>query len=289
MVARAYWKGHIRLSLVAFPVQLYPAIEAGKDVRFHYVHRPTGERVHYQPVVEDRGPVERDEISKGYEYERDKYVIVEKDELEKLKLESTHTIELVQFVGHDEIDAIYYDRPYFVVPDGKLAEEAYRVLRDALRETGKTAVGQVVLSNKERIVAIRPCGRGLLMETLRYENEVREAERCFEDVGAEPIRGEQLELAEQLIKSKSAKFDPGKFKDHYQAALRELVAAKLQGRLAEKETGKPAGGAKVINLMDALKRSLKTESQHKPSRAPKARSAPRRAHTAPRTRRRKSA
>jgi DNA end-binding protein Ku len=127
------------------------------------------------------------------------------------------------------------------------------------------------------------------METLRYENEVREAERCFEDVGAEPIRGEQLELAEQLIKSKSAKFDPGKFKDHYQAALRELVAAKLQGRLAEKETGKPAGGAKVINLMDALKRSLKTESQHKPSRAPKARSAPRRAHTAPRTRRRKSA
>ena len=289
MVARAYWKGHVRLSLVAFPVQLYPAIETGKDVRFHYVHRPTGERVHYQPTVEDRGPVERDEISKGYEYERDKYVIVEKEELEKLKLESTHTVELVQFVGRDEIDVIYYDRPYFVVPDGKLAQEAYRVVRDALRETRKIAVGQVVLSNKERIVAIRPCGRGLLLETLRYEDEVREAERYFEDISGQPVGGEQLELAEQLIKSKSAKFDPGKFKDRYQVALRELVAAKLHGRLAAKETPKPAGGAKIINLMDALKRSLKPEGGRKPGRSPKARSATRRTRAESKTRRRKSA
>jgi DNA end-binding protein Ku len=192
MVARAYWKGHVRLSLVAFPVQLYPAIETAKDVRFHYVHRPSGERVHYQPVVDDQ-PVERDEIGKGYEYERDKYVIVENKEFEKLKLESTHTIELVQFVGDEEIDPIFYDRPYFVVPNGKLAEEAYRVVRDALKEAKKIAVGQVVLNNRERIVAIRPCGRGLLLETLRYDDEVREAERYFEDVSREPIRGEQLD------------------------------------------------------------------------------------------------
>jgi len=289
MVARAYWKGHVRLSLVTFPVQLYPAIDTAKDVRFRYVHRPSGERVHYQPMVADRGPVERDEISKGYEYERDKYVIVEKDDFEKLKLESTHTIDLVQFVARDEIDAIYYDRPYFVVPDGKLAEEAYRVVRDALRKTGKTAVGQAVLSSKERIVAVRPCGRGLLLETLRYDDEVREAERYFEDIGSESIGGEQLELAEQLIKSKTATFDPRKFKDHYQAALRDLVAAKLQGRLADRETAKPAGGAKIINLMDALRRSLKTGEPQKSGRSPKAKSAAKRRPAASKARRRKSA
>jgi DNA end-binding protein Ku len=289
VVARPYWKGHIRLSLVAFPVRLYPAVETAKDVRFHYVHRPTGERVHYQPVVEDRGPVDRDEISKGYEYERDKYVIVENKELERLKLESTHTIELVQFVADAEIDPIFYDRPYFVVPDGKLAEEAYRVVRDALKEARKVAIGQVVLNNKERIVAMRPCGRGLLLETLRYDDEIREAERYFEDVSARPVGGEQLELAEQLINSKTAKFDPAKFKDHYQAALRELVAAKLHGRLASKEKEKPAGGAKIINLMDALKRSLKTEGQPKSGRSPKAKSTPRRRHAGSKTRRRKAA
>jgi DNA end-binding protein Ku len=288
MAARAYWKGHIRLSLVSFPVQLYPAIETTKTVRFHYVHRPTGERVHYQPVVEDRGPVDKEDIRKGYEYERDKYVIVENKELEKLKLESTHTIDLVQFTGRDEIDPIYYDRPYFVVPDGKLAGEAYRVVRDALREAGKTAVGQVVLNNKERIVAIRPCGRGLLMETLRYEDEVRAAERYFEDISPKAVGGEQLDLAKQLIESKTATFDPGKFKDHYQAALRELVAAKLHGRLPAKAE-KPAGGAKIINLMDALKRSLKTGERPESRRAPKARSRRRRQHASPKARRRKSA
>jgi len=289
MVARAYWKGHLRLSLVAFPVHLYPAIETAKDVHFHLVHRPTGERVHYQPVVEDRGPVEREEIGKGYEYGRDKYVIVENKELEKLKLESTHTIDLVQFAGHEEIDPIYYDRPYFVVPDGRLAEEAYRVVRDALKETRKTAIGQVVLNNKERIVAVRPCGRGLLMETLRYEDEVREAERYFKDVSPRPVGGEQLDLARQLIKGKTAEFDPGKFKNHYQAALRDLVHAKLRGRLPAKETEKPAGGAKIINLMDALKRSLDTEGQQKSGRSPKAKSAARRRHAGPKARRRKTA
>jgi DNA end-binding protein Ku len=218
--------------------------------------------VRYQPVVPDRGPVETDEIGKGYEYEKGRFVIMEDEEVDKLKLESAHTIDIVQFVDNHEIGPLYYDKPYFVLPDGAFAEDAFRVVRDAMRETGKVAIGQIVLSTRERIAAVQPYDRGLLLETLRYADEVRSASRYFAEIGEgeEQSDGEQLELAKQLIKMKSAPFDPEKFKDHYQAALRELVAAKLQGR----EPSGPreeAGGPKVINLMEALKRSLKTDER----------------------------
>jgi DNA end-binding protein Ku len=260
MAPRAYWKGHVRLSLVSFPVQLIPAIETKERVSFHRVHRPTGQRVRYQPVVPDRGPVETDEIGKGYEYEKGRFVVMEDEEVDKLKLESTHTLDVVQFVEDNEIDPLYYEKPYFVLPDGSFAEDAFRVVRDTMRETRKVAIGQIVLSTRERIATVRPYDRGLLLETLRYAEEVRPASRYFAEISDRQSDGEQLELAKQLIKMKSAPFDPEKFKDHYQVALRELVAAKLQGR-EPSGLREDTGGPKVINLMEALKRSLKTDER----------------------------
>jgi DNA end-binding protein Ku len=267
MAPRAYWKGHVRLSLVSFPVQLIPAIETKERVTFHRVHRQTGQRVRYQSVVPDHGPVESDEIGKGYEYEKGRFVLVEDDELNKLKLESSHTLDIVQFVDSNEIGSVYYEKPYFVLPDGAFAKDAYRVIRDAMRETKKVAVGQLVLSSKEHIAALMPCDRGLLLETLRYHSEVRDASRYFAEIGDGQSDGEQLELAKQLIKMKSAPFEPQKFKDHYQSALHELVAAKLQGR-EPRAVGAEPGGPKVINLMDALKRSLRTDEQGKETAEP---------------------
>lgn len=255
MAPRAYWKGHVRLSLVSFPVQLIPAIDSKERVTFHRVHRGTGQRVRYQAVVPERGPVESEEIGKGYEYEKGRFVIVDDEEIEKLRLESTHTLDIVQFVDLHEINSVYYDKPYFMLPDGAFAEDAFRVVRDAMVETKKVAVGQIVLSTKERIASVRPCDRGMLLETLRYNDEVREASRYFAEIREGQADNEQLELAKQLIKMKSAPFQPEKFKDHYQAALRELVAAKLEGHEPREPGAEPSGG-KVINLMEALKRSL---------------------------------
>jgi DNA end-binding protein Ku len=167
MAPRAYWKGHIRLSLVSFPVQLHGATASNARIRFHQIHRPSGQRVRYQKVVPELGPVEADEIVKGYEVDKDRYVTVEPEELEALKVESRHTIDLVQFVDACEIDPLYHEKPYFVVPDGEVAEEAFRVIRQALSETRKVALGQVVLAGRESLVAIQPCGRGMLLETLR--------------------------------------------------------------------------------------------------------------------------
>ena len=267
MAPRAYWKGHVRLSLVSFPVQLIPAIDSKERVTFHRVHKQTGQRVRYQSVVPDHGPVESEEIGKGYEYEKGRFVIVEDDEINKLKLESSHTLDIVQFVDAHEIGPSYFEKPYFVLPDGAFAEDAYRVVRDAMRDTNKVAIGQLVLSTKERIVALSPCDRGLLLETLRYHNEVRDASRYFAEIREGQVEGEQLELAKQLIKMKSAPFEPEKFQDHYQTALHELVAAKVQGR-EPRAVGAEPGGPKVINLMDALKRSLRTDEQGKETAGP---------------------
>jgi DNA end-binding protein Ku len=267
MAPRAYWKGHVRLSLVSFPVQLIPAIDSKERVTFHRVHKQTGQRVRYQSVVPDKGPVENEEIGKGYEYEKGRFVVIEDEEINKLKLESSHTLDIVQFVESNEIGAAYYEKPYFVLPDGAFAEDAFRVVRDAMRDTKKVALGQIVLSSRERIAALMPCERGLLLETLRYHNEVREASRYFAEIRDGQPEGEQLELAKQLIKMKSAPFEPEKFKDHYQSALHELVAAKLQGR-EPRAAAAEAGGPKVINLMDALKRSLKTDERGKETPEP---------------------
>jgi DNA end-binding protein Ku len=276
MAPRPYWKGHIRLSLVSFEVQLYSASRAAREFPLHQIDKKSGERIRYQTIVPGKGPVPRDEIIKGYEYEKDRYVLFEPKELEKLKLESKHTIDLVQFVDAHDIDVLYYDRPYYVAPGGAHSEEAFRVVRDALREARKYALGQIVLAGRERIVALKPCGKGLLLETLRYGEEVRAAESYFEDIEDEPADDEQLALAKQLIKQKSAKFNPEKFKDHYDDAMRQLIKAKLGDKRAQKVIEQKRPTAQVINLMDALKKSLRGEGAEGGGKAAKPQKKPRR-------------
>ena len=257
MAPRPYWKGHIRLSLVAFEIQLYTATRATREFPLHQIDKKSGERIRYQTMVPGKGTVPREQIIKGYEFEKDHYVLFEPEELEKLKLESKHTIDLVQFVDAHEIDVIYFEKPYYVTPGNDMSEEAFRVIRDALRQTKKWALGQIVLAGKERLAALKPCGKGMVLETLRYGEEVREAETYFADVEDKPANKEQLELAKQLIAQKTAKFDADKFKDHYDAAMRELVKAKLGDKHAQKTIESDRPTAQVINLMDALKRSLR--------------------------------
>jgi DNA end-binding protein Ku len=270
MAPRPYWKGHIRLSLVSFEVQLYPASRSARDFPLHQINKKNGERIRYQTIVPGKGAVPREEIVKGYEYEKDRYVLFEPRELEKLRLESKHTIDLVQFVAAGEIDMLYYDKPYYVAPGGEIAEEAFRIVRGALRQAGKYALGQIVLAGRERIAALKPCGKGMVLKTLRYGEEVRAAEAYFEDISEKPADAEQLDLAKQLIKQKSAKFDPGKFKDHYDAALRELIKAKLGDKRAQKTIEEKRPTAQVIDLMEALKKSLRGDSAARGGRASEA-------------------
>jgi DNA end-binding protein Ku len=277
MPQHAYWTGHIRLSLVTFPVRLYPATSPGEKIRLHKYDKDTGQRIHYQNVNEDGEVVEPEDIIRGYEYEKGSFVPVEDKEINKLKLESKHTIDLVQFADLASIDPIYFDAPYYVAPDGDIAQDAYLTLREALKKSRKVALGQVVLHNKERIVAIKPCGRGLVMETLRYNYEVRQAEDYFEGIEKEAdLNEDQLDLAEELVKRKTAKLDPKKFKDLYQEGLKEIINAKLEKRPARLKKGAPSPG-NVVNIMDALKRSLeqsggKAKSAKKKKPKPKAKS-----------------
>ncbi len=256
MPQHAYWKGHVRLSLVTFPVRLYPAVTESEKVRLHKYDKDTGQRIRYQNINEEGDVVDPDDIVKGYEYEKGAYIPIEDEEIENLRLESKHTIELVQFADSASIDPIYYDNPYYVAPDNELAQEAYITVRDALKKSKKIAIGQVIIANRERIVALKPCGKGLILETLRYNYEVRKAEEYFDDIksGEEPDK-DQLDLALELIKRKTGKFEPTKFKDLYQEGLKEIIQANMEKRSPRlKEEKMPSG--KVINIMDALKKSL---------------------------------
>ncbi|MGZ9097639.1 MAG: non-homologous end joining protein Ku [Micavibrio sp.] len=274
MARHAYWTGHIRLSLVTFPVRLYPAVTETEKIRLHKYDRESGDRIHYQNVNSEGDVVDPEDIIKGYEYEKGSFIPIEDKELEGLRKESKHTIDLVQFTEARSIDPIYYEKPYFIAPDGNIAHEAYITLREALRKTEKVALGQVVLGNRERIIALKPCGKGLLMETLRYNYEVRSAEDYFEGIEEKyDLDKDQLALAKQLIESKSGDFDPKKFKDLYQEGLLEIINAKLEHRVPElKEESKKPG--KVINIMDALRQSLQqSKGEKKPPTAAKKSSA----------------
>lgn len=256
MPKHAYWKGHIRLSLVTFPVRLYPAVTESEKIRLHKYDKDTGQRIHYQNVNEDGDVVDPDDIVRGYEYEKGAYIPIENKEIDKLRLESKHTVDLVQFVDLSSIDSIYFDKPYYVSPDNKLAKEAYITVRDALKKSKKVALGQVVIANRERIVALKACGKGLILETLRYNYEVRKAEEYFEEITPnEEPNDDQLDLALELIKRKAGKFDPSKFKDLYQEGLKEIIDAKVEKRPSRVKGGKAPSG-KVINIMDALRKSV---------------------------------
>ncbi|HHY48199.1 MAG TPA: Ku protein [Alphaproteobacteria bacterium] len=267
--SRPIWKGQLRLSLVTIPVELYTATKASARPAFNQIHAPTGKRVHYQKVVEGVGPVERSDIRKGYQYEKGEYVILEDEELDAVKLETRKTLELVQFVDEDEIPPLYFDDPYFVVPTDELAEDAFRVVRDALRQSKKLGLGQLAMRGQEYLVALRPCGKGMLLETLHYADEVRKPDTFFGEVAAARADPELLDVARALIEKKTARFDPGAFKDHYHEALRDLIERKkkLKGRkiTAEEEPERPRGD-NVIDLMSALKRSLEGGTERAASR-----------------------
>ena len=257
MAARAYWKGQIRLALVSIPVEIFTATKSGASIAFNQIHEPTGKRIKYEKVVEGVGPVDPDEIVKGYQYEKGSYVLIEDDELEAVKLESKKTLELTQFVDYDDIDVLYYEKPYFVVPADDLAEEAFIVLREALRRTKKVALGQLALRGREYLVSLKPCGRGIVLETLRYADEVNKAQNYFREIGEAKPDEELLDLAETLIERKTAPFDPAKFHDRYIEALHELIEQKRKGKtIRTEEDAEPAKGTNVIDLMAALKRSI---------------------------------
>jgi DNA end-binding protein Ku len=257
MAARAYWKGQIRLALVSIPVEIFSATKSGATIAFNQIHEPTGKRIKYEKVVPGVGPVDPDEIVKGYQYEKDSYVLLNDEELEAVKLESKKTLELTQFVDYDDIDVLYYEKPYFVVPADDLAEEAFIVLREALRRTRKVGIGQLALRGREYLVSVKPCGRGLVLETLRYADEVNKARDYFRDIADGKPDEELLDLAETLIERKTAEFDPSKFHDRYIEALQDLIEQKRKGKtLHAEEDAAPAKGTNVIDLMAALKRSI---------------------------------
>jgi DNA end-binding protein Ku len=258
MAARAYWKGQIRLALVSIPVEIFSATKSGATIAFNQIHEPTGKRIKYEKVVPGVGAVDPDEIVKGYEVEKGNYVLIQEDELEAVKLESKKTLELTQFVDHNEIDVLYYEKPYYVVPADDLAEEAFIVLREALRRAKKVALGQLALRGREYVVSLKPCGRGIVLETLRYADEVHKAQGYFRDIGDAKPDEELLDLAETLIAKKTAPFDPSKFHDRYIDALHELIERKRKGKTVqtEDEPAAAARGSNVVDLMAALKRSI---------------------------------
>ncbi len=260
MAARAYWQGQIRLALVSIPVEVYSATKSGTAIRFHQIHEPSGKRIRYEKVAPGVGPVDTDDIVKGYEISRGNYVLLDEDEIESARIESRKTLELVQFVEAHEIDVLYYEKPYFVVPADDLAEEAYIVLRDALRQTKKVGLGQLSVRGREQLVSIKPCGRGMVMEVLRYADEVQKAQGYFREIGDAKPDAELLDLATALIDKKTGAFEPAEFRDRYIDALHRLIdkKAKAKGRRVledVEEPGRPSGG-NVIDLMAALKKSV---------------------------------
>lgn len=273
MPARAYWSGNLRLALVSIPVQAFSATKSGARISFHQVHEPSGKRVRYQKVVPGVGPVDTDEIVKGYEVEKDRYVLLSNEDLDEVKLEAKKSIDLVQFVKQGEIDPIYFDRPFFVAPDedSEEAGEAYVVLREALRKTGMVGLGQMVVRGKSQLIALKPCRDGLLIESLRYADEVRKSDSFFADVPEVEPDDELVDLAEELIGRKTKTFDPGAFKDSYTVAVRELIEARLEDR-EPREIEAPEAGAQVIDLMQALKRSVEGKEGKKRKKQAKGKS-----------------
>lgn len=258
MAARPYWRGQIRLALVSIPVEIFSATKSGAAVAFHQIYEPTGQRIKYEKTVPGIGPVDVDKIIKGFEYEKGEYVLLDEKEIEGVKLESKKTLELTQFVDSHEIDPIYFDKPYYVVPADDLAEEAFVVLRDALKRSHKIGLGQLAMRGREYVVSIKGCGRGMVMETLRYADEVHKAASYFRDIGDTKPDEDLLDLAQTLIDKKTGKFDASDFHDRYVDALRELIERKKQGKriTIEDEKGADPRGSNVVDLMAALKKSL---------------------------------
>jgi DNA end-binding protein Ku len=272
MAPRAYWKGYLKLSLVSCPIALYPAASSSERVSFNRINKKTGNRLRQQNVDSETGePVDKEDIGRGYEIAKGQYLQVEDQELEKIQIESTHTIEIDSFVPRAEIDDRYLDSPYYVAPTDQVGQEAFAVIRDAIRDRGMVGLGRVVLTRRERVVMLEAFEKGLLATALRYAYEVREAGAYFEEIPELELPKEMSDLAGHIIQTKAAHFDPKKFEDHYENALVELLRKKQAGRAIEPVRDEAPTPQRVINLMDALRASIGAETQKKPA-APSAKS-----------------
>jgi Ku protein len=272
MAPRAYWKGSLKLSLVSCPVVLYPASTSVEKTRFHMINKETGNRLKQQMVDSETGDVvESEQKGRGYEVSKGEYVEVEKEELEAVQVESNHTIDIDSFVPRDEIDKRYLNHPYYIAPDGKAGVDAFAVIRDAMKDKDRVALARIVLSNREHVIAIEPLGKGLLGTTLRYPYELRNEDDYFDDIKNPKISKDMIELASHILDSKAAHFDPSKFKDEYENALKTLVKRKAAGKPV-KAVEREEQPDNVINLMDALRQSLKgkTAARHASPRRPPA-------------------
>jgi DNA end-binding protein Ku len=280
MAPRPIWKGYLKLSLVSCAVALYSATSTADRIRFHIINRKTGNRIHNEVVDAETGdPVEDEDQVKGFEIEKGRYVLIDDEELDEVALESTHTIEIEAFVPREEVDEIFHDGSYYVAPIDDVAAEAFTVIREAMRKENVVGLARVVLYRRERLLMLAPRGKGLMATVLRYRNEVRDEKKYFADIPKEKISADMLDLATHIIKSKLAHFDPDKFKDRYETALAELIKAKDQGTTPPKPPTPRHDN--VINLMDALRRSVKSEQRESSAhrvqgsgKRPRARKAP---------------
>lgn len=290
--ARPVWTGQIRLALVALPVKLYSALDAREKISFNQIHEPSKQRIRYEKVAPGVGKVDADEIVKGYEYQKGHYVLFSDEEFEALKVESKKTLDLIQFAPSETIDPIYFDKPYYALPDGKLADEPYRVVRDALRRTKTVGLGQITMRGRSYIAAVKAHEDGLLVETVHYAEELRSAKAFFDELPDTKIDADLVDLAEELINRKKAKFDPNRFKDEYAEALERLIKKKIERHgevvLEDQEEPTPDYGGNVVSLVDALKKSLakkQAASEGKsPEKAPRPKAAAEKVRAAPRAR-----
>ena len=271
MAPRANWKGYLKLSLVSCAVALFPATTTRDRVRFNIINRETGHRVRYDVVDAETGEeVPQEDRVKGYKVDGDSYVLLEEKELDEVALESTHTIEIESFVDRAAVDGLYLDESYYLVPDDKVGYEAFAVIREAMREEGLVGIARVVLYRRERLLMLSPRGKGIVGTTLRYSDEVRDERDYFEDIPQIKVSKDMLDLAKHILDTKKAEFDPSKFKDRYETALKELIAAKQAGK--KPPTPPSPQPSNVVNLMDALRRSVQAErggSSARPGRAQK--------------------
>jgi len=255
MAPRAYWKGYLKLSLVSCPIVLFPATSEREKISFHQLNKKTGHRIKYRRVDAETGDeVDSTDIIKGYEVGKSQYIELDPEELEAVAIESKRTIDIDEFVPRDEIDELYLNNPYYIAPDGEVGQQAFAVIREAIRKEGMVAIGKVVFTSREHIIALEARGKGLLGVTLRYPYEVRKEEEYFDDIPDEKIPKDMLDLASHIVKSKEGHFEPSKFDDRYEDALKDLLKKKQEGRPIERpERREPTN---VVNLMDALRRSL---------------------------------
>jgi DNA end-binding protein Ku len=257
IVPRAYWKGYLKLSLVSCPIAINPAASSSERISFRQINKKTGNRLRQQLVDEvTREPVDTADKGRGFEVDKNEYMLIEDEEIEALEIESSHSIDIDSFVPAEQIDKRYYDNPYYISPDDDVSQEAFAVIREAMRGKGMVALGRVVLSRRERVIAIEPYGKGLLGTTLRYPYEIRKAEEYFSDISDVKIDAEMRKLAEHILETKEADFDPSQFKDHYEDALTELIKKKQAKAPIMKGKAAPQVATNVVNLMDALRRSV---------------------------------